>query len=105
FVFASRVALRTIIRDLSTSLDMTNDRKKQMENRPSGFGNPWLQLALSVACVLVSEFLLKRGATQVADADSGWSWTGVNGLASPLVWWAGLLFTVQLIICAYQPRR
>ena len=38
-----------------------------MQNRPSGFGNPWLQLALSIACVLVSEFLLKRGATEVAN--------------------------------------
>ena len=70
----------------ATSLDMTDGKKKQMQNRPSGFANPWLQLALSVACVLVSEFLLKRGATEVANTDSAWSWTGVNGLASPLVW-------------------
>ncbi len=56
-----------------------------MQNRPRGFGNPWLQLALSVVCVFVSELLLKRGATDVADPQRALSWTGINGLASPLV--------------------
>jgi undecaprenyl phosphate-alpha-L-ara4N flippase subunit ArnF len=67
--------------------------KSRMRNRPSGFGNPWLQLALSVLCVLVSELLLKRGATDIADLSSAWSWTGVNGLASPLVW-LGIAFVI-----------
>jgi undecaprenyl phosphate-alpha-L-ara4N flippase subunit ArnF len=75
-----------------------------IQNRPSGFGNPWLQLALSVLCVLVSEFLLKRGATEVADTDSAWSWTGVNGLASPLVWWAILLIIASFISWLYVLR-
>jgi len=65
-----------------------------MQNRPSGFGNPWLQLSLSVVCVLVSEFLLKRGAT----------WTGINGLASPLVWWAILLIIASFISWLYVLR-
>jgi drug/metabolite transporter (DMT)-like permease len=78
--------------------------EKRMQNRPSGFGNPWLQLALSVACVLVSEFLLKRGATEVANTDSAWSWTGVNGLASPLVWWAILLIIASFISWLYVLR-
>jgi drug/metabolite transporter (DMT)-like permease len=64
-----------------------------MQNQPSGFGNPWLQLTLSVVCVLVSELLLKRGATDIADLSSAWSWTGVNGLASPLVW-LGIAFVI-----------
>jgi undecaprenyl phosphate-alpha-L-ara4N flippase subunit ArnF len=64
-----------------------------MQDRPSGFGNPWLQLALSVLCVLVSELLLKRGATDIADPSSAWSWTGVNGLLSPLVW-LGIAFVI-----------
>jgi undecaprenyl phosphate-alpha-L-ara4N flippase subunit ArnF len=68
-----------------------------MQNRPSGFGNPWLQLGLSVMCGFVSELLLKRGATDVAHPDSAWSWTGVNGLASPLVWWAILLIIASFI--------
>ncbi len=78
--------------------------EKRMQNRPTGFGNPWLQLALSVACVLVSEFLLKLGATEVANADSAWSWTGVNGLASPLVWWAILLIIASFISWLYVLR-
>ena len=78
--------------------------EKRMQNRPSGFGNPWLQLALSVACVLVSEFLLKRGATEVADAGNAWSWTGVNGLASSLVWWAILLIVASFISWLYVLR-
>ena len=64
-----------------------------MQDRPSGFGNPWLQLALSVLCVLVSELLLKRGANDIANASSAWSWTGINGLASPLVW-LGIAFVI-----------
>ena len=72
-----------------------------MRERPSGFGNPWLQLALSVLCVLASELLLKRGATQVADPNSALSWTGINGLASPLVWWAILLVMVSFASWLY----
>ena len=112
-VFASSpCALR--VRDVSThstslrarlSLDMTNDtRNKPIRDRPSGFRNPWLQLGLSVACVLVSEFLLKRGATQVAEPDSAFSWTGINGLASPLVWWAILLIIASFISWLYVLR-
>jgi drug/metabolite transporter (DMT)-like permease len=70
-------------------------------NRPSGFANPWLQLALSVLCVLASELLLKRGATQVADPNSALSWTGINGLTSPLVWWAILLVIVSFASWLY----
>lgn len=61
-----------------------------MPERPSGFANPWFQLALSVVCVLASELLLKRGASDTAQNSS---WTGITGLASPLVWW-GILFVV-----------
>ena len=75
-----------------------------MQNRPSSFGNPWLQLGLSIACVFVSELLLKRGATEVAEPQSGFSWTGVNGLASPLVWWAILLIIASFISWLYVLR-
>jgi drug/metabolite transporter (DMT)-like permease len=68
-----------------------------MQDRPSGFGNPWLQLTLSVVCVLVSELLLKRGATDIADLSSAWSWTGANGLASPLVW-LGIAFVIASFV-------
>src|SRR5437867_33040 len=75
-----------------------------MRDRPQGFGNPWLQLSLSVVCVLVSEFLLKRGATDIAAPDSAFSWTGINGLASPLVWWAILLIIASFISWLYVLR-
>ena len=75
-----------------------------MRGRPSGFGNPWLQLGLSVVCVLVSEFLLKRGATDVAEPDTAISWTGINGLASPLVWSAILLIIASFISWLYVLR-
>jgi drug/metabolite transporter (DMT)-like permease len=84
---------------------MTNDmRNKPMQDRPSGFRNPWLQLTLSVICVFVSELLLKRGATDIAEPDSAWSWTGVNGLISPLVWWAILLIIASFISWLYVLR-
>ena len=51
--------------------------------------------------MLVSEFLLKRGATQVAEPDRAFSWTGINGLASPLVWWAILLIIASFISWLY----
>lgn len=68
---------------------------------PSGLRNPWLHLGLSVLCVLVSELLLKLGANQVANPDSAWSWTGVNGLASPLVWWAILFIIASFVTWLY----
>jgi uncharacterized membrane protein len=78
--------------------------EKRMRDRPSGFANPWLQLTLSVGCVFVSELLLKRGATDVAEPHSAWSWIGVNGLASPLVWWAILLIVASFISWLYVLR-
>ena len=68
-----------------------------MRDRPSGFANPWLQLTLSVVCVFVSELLLKRGASDTANPAQAWSWTGVTGLASPLVW-LGIIFVIVSFI-------
>jgi drug/metabolite transporter (DMT)-like permease len=72
-----------------------------MPNRPSGFRNPWLHLVLSVACVLVSELLLKRGASDIANLENAWSWTGINGLTSPLVWLAILFIIASFITWLY----
>jgi len=66
------------------------------KERPSGFASPWLQLAFSVLFVLASELLLKRGASDVAEPHSAFSWTGINGLSSPLVWLA-----IALIIASF----
>ena len=72
-----------------------------MRSYPSGFRNPWLQLGLSVVCVLVSELLLKRGASDIADLSSSWSWTGINGLVSPLVWLAIIFVIISFISWLY----
>jgi drug/metabolite transporter (DMT)-like permease len=72
-----------------------------VRDRPSGFANPWVQLILSVSCVLVSELLLKRGASTTADTTNRWSWIGINSLASPLVWWAILLIIISFISWLY----
>ena len=57
--------------------------------------------------MLASELLLKRGASDVADPGSPLSWTGINGLTSPLVWWAILLvmlsFASWLYVLKYLP--
>src|SRR5438128_905771 len=50
-------------------------------NRPSGFANPWLQLALSVVCVLASELLLKRGASNTANPASACSFQNAGFVA------------------------
>ena len=75
-----------------------------MRDRPSGFANPWLQLALSVLCVLASELLLKRGASDTANLATAWSWTGISGLASPLVWWAIFLVVISFLSWLYVLR-
>ena len=77
------------------TLDMTKQRT------PSGFRNPWLHLVLSVACVLVSELLLKRGASDIANPESSWSWTGINGLTSSLVWLAILFVIASFLTWLY----
>jgi drug/metabolite transporter (DMT)-like permease len=75
-----------------------------MQNQPSGVRNPWLQLGVSVVCVFASELLLKRGASEVAAPNDALSWTGINGLASPLVWWAILLIIASFITWLYVLR-
>ena len=72
-----------------------------MHHPPSGFLSPRFQLFVSVVCVFVSELLLKRGASQVADTESAFSWTGINGLESSLVWWAILLILASFLSWLY----
>ncbi|MEP6956514.1 MAG: DMT family transporter [Chthoniobacterales bacterium] len=65
----------------------------ESQARPTGFANPWLQLALSTLCVAISELFLKIGATATAHVSETWGWTGLTGLVSPLVW-LGILFVI-----------
>ena len=55
-------------------------------------------------CVFAYELLLKRGASEVAAPDDTFSWTGINGLASPLVWWAIVLTIASFISWLYVLR-
>ena len=74
---------------------------KLMRDRPSGFLNPWFQLGLNILCVLAYELLLKAGATATADPSKSWSWTGITGLTSPLIWLAIAFIILDLIIWLY----
>lgn len=74
------------------------------ENRPTGFRNPWLHLAISVTCVTIYELLLKRGAAETAHLSSTWSWTGLTGLASIYVWIAIVFVILSLITWLYVLR-
>ena len=76
----------------------------ETETRPRGIRNPWLHLIISVACVAIYELLLKRGATETADPNSSWSWTGLTGLGSIYVWIAIVFVIVSLITWLYVLR-
>ena len=69
--------------------------------RPSGFANPWFQLGLNIICVVVYELLLKAGAKATADPSTSWSWIGITGLASPLIWLAIVVMLLDLVIWLY----
>ena len=70
-------------------------------NRPSGFANPWFQLGLNIICVVLYELLLKAGAKATADPFKSWSWMGISGLASPLIWLAIVVMLLDLVIWLY----
>jgi drug/metabolite transporter (DMT)-like permease len=77
-----------------------------MQNKQSGFANPWFQLALSVAFVTAYEVLLKMGATETAHiADARWAWTGLSGLASLYVWLGIPLVILSLITWLHVLRH
>jgi drug/metabolite transporter (DMT)-like permease len=73
-------------------------------NRPKGFGNPWLILGFEVICVLVYELLQKRGASATAHLSQVWSWIGITALTSPLTWLAMGLMIVSLLSWLYVLR-
>jgi drug/metabolite transporter (DMT)-like permease len=60
---------------------------------PSGFRNPWLQVAISTVSVTIAELFQKRGAVETAHISEQWGWTGLTTLASPWVW-LGIVFMI-----------
>ena len=75
-----------------------------MQSKPTGFANPWLHLALSIAFVTIYELLLKLGAVETAHLSPRWSWTGLTGLASPYTWVAIVFVILSLITWLYVLR-
>ena len=47
---------------------------------------------------------MKRGASETADPNSSWSWTGLTGLASIYVWIAIVFVIISLITWLYVLR-
>src|ERR1041385_538761 len=82
----------------------TRTNSMETETRPTGFRNPWLHLAISVICVAIYELLLKRGASETANVNPSWSWTGLTGLASIYVWIAIVFVIISLITWLYVLR-
>jgi drug/metabolite transporter (DMT)-like permease len=76
----------------------------EIETKPTGVRNPWLHLGVSIICVAIYELLLKRGATETADPNSSWSWTGLNGLGSIYVWIAIVFVIISLVTWLYVLR-
>jgi undecaprenyl phosphate-alpha-L-ara4N flippase subunit ArnF len=76
-----------------------------MQNKPTGFANPWLHLALSIAFVTIYELLLKLGAVETAHISDRWSWTGLTGLASPYVWVAIVFVILSLVTWLHALRH
>lgn len=74
-------------------------------SKPTGFWNPWAQLALSQLCTLASDLCLKRGASAVAHLAPEWAWTGITALASPLVWLGIVLIILSFITWLYVLRH
>lgn len=74
------------------------------QSKPTGFGNPWLHLGVSIACVATYELLLKRGARETAHVSETWSWTGLTGLTSIYVWVAIVFVIISLITWLYVLR-
>ena len=76
-----------------------------MQSKPTGFANPWLHLALSIAFVTIYEVLLKLGAAETAHLSDRWSWTGLTGLASPYVWVAIVFVILSLVTWLHALRH
>jgi drug/metabolite transporter (DMT)-like permease len=68
------------------------------------FLNPWFQIAFSTVAVATAELFLKRGAMQAPALRASLNWTGVSGLASPLVWFGILLIAISFVSWLYVLR-
>ena len=67
--------------------------------------NPYFQILLSALSLTAAELFLKRGASESADLAAAWSWTGVNGLQSGIVWWGILLMVLSFLSWLYALKH
>lgn len=70
----------------------------------TAFFNPWFQIAFSTFAVAIAELFLKRGAMQAPALHPSINWTGVSGLASPLVWFGIFLIAISFVSWLYVLR-
>jgi drug/metabolite transporter (DMT)-like permease len=68
------------------------------------FLNPWFQIGFSTLAVATAELFLKRGAMEAPALPASVSWTGVSGLASPLVWLGIFLVAISFVSWLYVLR-
>lgn len=68
------------------------------------FLNPWFQIGFSTFAVATAELFLKRGAMRAPQLPASVNWTGVSGLASPLVWFGILLVAISFVSWLYVLR-
>lgn len=68
------------------------------------FLNPWFQIGFSTLSVATSELFLKRGAVEAPHLPPELNWTGLSGLASPLVWIGIVLVAVSFVSWLYVLR-
>ena len=76
-----------------------------MLKRAAGFFlEPWFQLGLSVCAVAAAQLFLKCGAMQAPLLAASVKWTGISGLASPLVWIGIVLIALSFVSWLYVLR-
>ena len=69
--------------------------------RLTGFGNPYVQIAVGALLVTASELMLKRGA----EAAAGSSWLGVDALASLWTWGGIVTYVLSFLSWLYVLRH
>ncbi len=67
---------------------------------PTGFLNPYAQVAIGAMLVTISELMLKKGATAAA----GTSWLGIDALASLWTWGGIVTYILSFVSWLYVLR-
>ena len=89
--------------------DMTpNEKADGTAAAPPARRGSYAQLALSCLAAAAAQLLLKRGASEGAEASwlglsslhSGWVWLGIVALIASLVWWLSALRNIPLSVAS-----